>query len=208
LSYTVPSSAGPQVPRPPAVSAASGLLYLVAALQLIGGLAALATIGALRDAYTKAYQDYPDLRDSVETFTTAGAIIGLVVALLFAAGYVALGLLDSRGKNPARIVTWVVAGIGVCCSGVGLAGRAGSSALSGLGRTGGGTDAPDPNEVQRIVNDALPSWYGPTTLAVNLIVMLSLIAIIILLALPASNAFFRRPAPDAASPYPPPYPQQ
>ena len=48
------------------------------------------------------------------------AIGGAVVQLLFAAGFVVLGLLNSRGRNASRITTWVIGGLGVCCAGINL----------------------------------------------------------------------------------------
>lgn len=205
MSYTVPPETGPARPRPAVVTAASYLLYLVAALQLIGALAALANLGTMQDAYRRAYQDFPELRDAADAIGAVGIGLGAGVAVLFAAGFVVLGILDGRGKNAARIVTWVVAGLGVCCSGIGLVGRAGSSALAGLGGAGN-TDGPDPVEVQRIVDEALPSWYYPLTTTINALMLLALVAVIVLLALPAANAFFRRPPQPAWEPPPPSYP--
>jgi hypothetical protein len=204
VSYTVPPAAGPARPRPASVTAASYLLYLVAALQLIAAVIALSILGPTQDAYRTAYQDFPELRGAADAIGTVGIAIGVTVAVLFAVGFVVLGILDGKGKNPARIVTWVVAGLGVCCSGIGVAGQAGSSALAGMGG-GGNTNGPDPAEVQRIVDEALPSWYNPASITINALMLLALIAVIVLLALPAANAYFRKPEPTWEQP-PPPYP--
>lgn len=201
MSYTVPPQPDAPRARPGTVTVAMYLLFFLAALQVISGVIALSSLGAVQDATREAYQDFPQLRDSADTIATVGIVVGVLVALLFAAGFVTLGILDGRGKNAARIVTWVVAGIGVCCFGAGVAGRAASGALSGMG---GGTNGPDPAEVQRIQDAALPSWYYPASTTVSVLALLSAIAVIILLALPASNEFFRK-APPAYEP-PPGYP--
>lgn len=206
MSYTIPPAAGAPRVRPGVVTAASYLLYFVAALQVIGAAVALSSLGAVQEGTRAAYQDFPALRDSADAIAAVGVGVGVVFALLFAAGFATLGILDGKGKNPARIVTWVVAGIGICCFGAGAAGRAVNSAFAGMG---GDPEGPDPAEVQRTVDAALPSWYYPATTTINVLALLSVIAVIILLALPASNAYFRRPEPTwPQPPYPqPPYPQ-
>ncbi|HET6213808.1 MAG TPA: hypothetical protein VFE14_13170 [Micromonosporaceae bacterium] len=194
MSYTVPSSAGPQPARPATVTLAVSLLYVVAALQLVGLVVVLVNLGAYRDGYRQAYANDPDLKDAAATIGTVFVIAVAAVLLLLAAGFVTLGILDGQGRNVARIVTWVVAGIGLCCSGLAVVGGAGRGVMRGFGGRRSST-GPDPAEVSRIVNDALPSWYGPVVLAINLIVLLSLIGVVILLATPASHAYFRRPVP-------------
>src|SRR6185436_7231411 len=68
------------------------------------------------------------------------------------------------------------------------------------------TGAPSQSEIQSRLNDALPSWYQPVTMTVTVIILIAILATIILLALPASNAFFRKqPAAqgwDPSVPYP------
>lgn len=205
MSYTVPPAAAAPPPRqrPATVTAASYLLYLIALLQLFGLVAVVATMGTMTDVYNEAYQG-----TELEGFGTVVGVIGFVVAgvalLVFGAGFVTLGILNAKGKNPARIVTWVVAGAGICCFGANLTGPGSFGNFGGVGGTP--TDGgPDPAEVQQRVLDALPSWYGPYNLVVHLIALLAAIAVIVLLALPASNRYFRKPqAPQWQPPgYPP-----
>ena len=58
---------------------------------------------------------------------------------------------------------------------------------------------------ERIINEHVPGWYEPVTIATIVVGLLALIAALILLALPASNEFFRRrPEPEPPTPgYPP-----
>jgi hypothetical protein len=204
LSYTAPPDVTGASRRPAIVTAASYLLYLVAAMQLVNAAIAIATVGAAQRGYEQAYADFPELRDGAAGIAMVGVIFGVVVAAIFGAGYVVLGILDSRGKNVARIITWVAGGLGVCCFGFGLAGQAALGSLSGMGGTGG-TGQPDAAEVQRILTDAYPSWHGPAVTTIGVINVLAMLAVIVLLALPAANAFFRRPAPTA-TPVEPGYP--
>lgn len=185
-------------PRPVTVTASTWLLLAVAALFVISAIMTVSTIGTVADVYREAYEG-TDL-DGTEGIATASTIGGAVFNFVFGAGFVVLALLNHRGKNPSRIVTWVVGGIALCCSGVGLA-------LSGV--TGGmqvdSGDGPDPAEVQRMLEDALPSWYMPVTLVVTIGLILALATALLLLALPPSNEFFRK-REQPFEPPPPGYP--
>lgn len=204
MSYTVPPAAAapPPRPRPATVTAASYLLYLLAALQVIYGVIALSTTGPMREAYEQAWADTPELRDSADMIATLTGVFTLIMYLIFAAGFVVLGILDGKGKNPARIVTWVLAGIGVCCFGAGTAGSALGGLFGGISAPGGGTNAPDPTEA---LSEAMPSWYYTANTAISLVSLLAAVAVIVLLALPPSNEFFRKPQPYGWQPpaYPP-----
>src|SRR3712207_923784 len=122
------SRRGSVVQRPSTVTVSSWLLYATAALMLIGGAVSLVTVGPSLDVYRDAYEGTPG--EGTEGIAVAGAVIGVVLNLLVAAGLVVLGLLNNRGKNPARIVTWVVGGLTLCCSGFGLIGQAAMSSIT------------------------------------------------------------------------------
>jgi hypothetical protein len=129
----------------------------------------------------------------------ATSVIVSVVGLLFAIAFVVLAIFNNRGKNASRIVTWVLGGISLCCSGVSLAGSAFSSSMN---FDSGDSDVPDASEIQRRLEDALPGWYMPVTITIAVISLLALLVALILLALPPSNAFFRKPAPVWEPPVP------
>jgi hypothetical protein len=202
VSYDVP-----QRSRPGSVTAAGYLLFLVAALIAIDAVVGFATAGTIQDAARKAYESagIPNA-DQLSSAAVIGGIVGGVVYLLLAAGLVVLGVLDLRGKNPARIVTWVLAGIGVLCFCFGAVGGAVSrSVMNGLPSRS--TNGVNPSDLARQIAQAEPSWLVPTQTTIAIINVIALILVIILLALPASNAYFR-PAPLAEPgfpTYPPPY---
>lgn len=186
--------------RPGSVTISSYLLYLVAALQVIGFLINLPVIGPTNEVYKEAYAG-TELADAAGTFGTIGFILTGVIFLIIAIGLVILAVFNSKGKNASRIVTWVLGGIFLCCAGlsvvVGLAGGA-------MGAPGASTDPslPDPEEVQRMLDERLPGWYVPLSTALSVISLLALLVALILLALPASNDFFRRPQPVWEPPVP------
>ncbi|GAB1688253.1 hypothetical protein [Krasilnikovia sp. M28-CT-15] len=209
----------PQAPapktRPALVTISSYLLYATAALSLIGAVIGLSSAGTMSEVYREAYRG--TAAEGTETVAVVASVIGIVVNVLFAAGLAVLAIFNGRGRNGSRITTWVLGGIALCCSGVGLAGTAVSSSLNV--DTGGGSTGPSARELERRLNEALPSWYAPVTTILSVLMLLTLLGALVLLALPASNAYFRaaQPAWDPSQPYPaypgypgaqPPYPGQ
>ncbi|MFF5294960.1 hypothetical protein [Paractinoplanes globisporus] len=207
------------------MTVASYLLYLVAALEVINAILVFATLGKVKDALNDLYAN-TSLNNDGGTIVSVAYSVGAVINLLLAAGFVVLGLLNARGKNPSRIITWVVGGISLCCVGAGLGGNAIAGSLDDSStRTAG---APTQAEIQARLSDAYPSWYQSVSVTITVITLIAILTTIILLALPASNAFFRKPAagwegsvaypgypapgqpvyPPQQSPYPPPQQQQ
>jgi hypothetical protein len=209
VSYAVPASPG-EKRRPAVVTAAGYLLFLVAAILIINALLPLPSLSKVLDATREAYANSTNpTPDAVASITRIAAIVGAIISVLFGVGFAILGALDLRGSRAARITTWVFAALGVLCTGCGL----GSSGLSGRISTGTTANGVDVKAATEHINAARPSWLTPTVAALSVIALLSLILVIILLALPAANAYFRKeqPAfvpPDQGFPNPPypPYP--
>lgn len=193
-AYAVPPPPPAPAPaaRPVTVTVADALLLLVAVLYVIAFIATLAIVGPMRDVLSEEVAG--TAAEGSEGFVTAGLIGSAILNLLFAAGFVALALLNDKGKNPARIVTWVVGGIALCCNGVNLA-------FSRIDTTGGDVDAA---RLEQRLQEELPGWTEPVSIVATVVSLPALVAAIILLALPASNEFFRRPPPDLE--LPPTYP--
>jgi len=192
--------------RPATVTYAVYLLYLLAALQVVGTIAGLATLGPTREATREALGDNPNV-DTILGVTTFFTVFSIAIGLLFAVAWVVLAVFDGRGSNPARIVTWVLGGIFLCCSASLLVGTVAGNAFSGMGGPGGG--GIDQAELQRRIDEALPGWYQPASLILGVLQVLAILAVIVLLALRPSAEFFRRPAPTWEPPvpgYPPPPP--
>ncbi len=78
---------------------------------------------------------------------------------------------------------------------------------------GGGTtgDGPSSEEIQRRLEEALPSWLTPVSILLGVLSLIALITALILLALPKANQFFRKPTAAWEPPTPgasyPGYPQ-
>ncbi|NBE82475.1 hypothetical protein [Micromonospora rubida] len=204
-----PHSPPPARTRPAVVTVSSYLLILFAAIQVIQLILTLTTIGKTRDVLRDAYSGTSaNGADTLADFTFAIGIGSGILTLLLAVGLVVLALLNNRGRNGARITTWVLGGILACCTGGGLiSGLAGGVTASG--QTSG--DMPSAEEIQRRLEEALPSWLTPVTTLLNVIALLALLAALILLALPKANEFFRKPQQGWEPPVPgtayPAYPQ-
>lgn len=200
--------------RPTTVTVSSYLIWLTAAISVISSIIALSTIGTAMDVYRTAYEGTD--AEGGEALVVGVTVVTVVIGLLFAAALAILAVFNNRGRNGARITTWVLGAISLCCTGAGLASTAMTNSMNIDSGTG-----PDPRELERQLNEALPSWYNAANVTLTVISLLATLAAIILLALPASNAFFRAPqaAWDPSMPYPypgqqpgypnqPPYPGQ
>lgn len=108
-------------PRPSSVENAVRLMLVNAAIGLIGVIVLFATKDSLRKQILK---NTPTATDStVNAAITVGAVIGIVFLVL----YILLAMQVRKGKNWARIVTWVFAGLGVLSALTSLAGNSTTS---------------------------------------------------------------------------------
>ncbi|MEW1586555.1 hypothetical protein AB0283_14050 [Micromonospora vinacea] len=208
----VDSQSTPARQRPSIVSISSYLLFLFLALQVISLIITLSTFGKTRDALRDAYAGTATDGDQVADVFAVIGIGGAIVLLLLAVVLGVLALFNNQGRNGARITTWIVGGIMVCCVGGGLLSNAAGGFNTGGGSTG---DGPSPEEIQRRLEEALPSWVTPVSLLLGVLSLIALIAALVLLALPKANPFFRKqtaawepPTPGASYPGNPQAPGQ
>jgi hypothetical protein len=218
MSYAVAPAPGPKV-RPGSVRTASTLLYVAAVLLLIVAAVSFVPVGEMQKIVKEIYADDPQMQQAASVGQTVGIVITGIIYVLIAVGLVVLGIFVGKGKQPARIITWVVSGLAVLCLGCGLAGSAVSSSFSGLG---GGADAARSEELLKRIQEVTPAWVHATSLTLQIITLIAMIAVIILLALPGSNDYFRKeqqvwvppttpttwPGDSTLPPPPPPAPGQ
>jgi hypothetical protein len=177
------------------VTAAAYLLYFLAAAQLVSGALGVVLLDGVRDAYEAAYGG-AEGRGPASVAVAAGAALGALLAI----GYGLLGYLVGRGSNGARITTWVIVGSSLCCFSGGVFYRTSPTEPRVTNPTRASR-----TEVTRSITDAMPA-YSAVMLGLAALSLLAAILIVVLLALPAANRFFRRRAPQ---PYPAPaYPHQ
>jgi len=108
-------------PAPSSVVNAVRLMFVAAVLGLVSLVVALSTKSTLRADIAKKNPDFDaaKLNTAVNVAIGAGVVFGIIFVVLF----ILLALQVRKGKNWARIVTWVITGLGIL------------SALASLGQT-------------------------------------------------------------------------
>ena len=96
-------------------------MFVGAALTLVGFIVAISTKSTIRANIAKKNPDFDAQKLNTAVNATIGiiAVFGIIIVVLF----VLLALQVRKGKNWARIVTWVICGLGII------------SALASLGQT-------------------------------------------------------------------------
>jgi len=157
---------GPRPPRPATVTAAAGAMLLVVVLNLIGSVISIANTDTINDAVEKEVGSQSGGAGN----NAVTQIIGIGFSLVFSIAFVVLALLILRGSNGGRIGTWVVSGLWLVC---GFCGLAASFFLLAV--------------------DGIPAWLTAYTIVSSVVNVILYIVIIVLLMLPASNAYFKPP---------------
>jgi hypothetical protein len=103
--------AAPSGPLPSSVANATRLMIVSAALGVIGIVILVATKSRLRTAIAKKDPSFDAQKPT--TAVNAAVVIGAVFGVIFIVLFVVLALQVRKGKNWARIVTWVITGLGV-----------------------------------------------------------------------------------------------
>jgi hypothetical protein len=108
--------------RPASVENAVRLMFVTALFSLIGIIVTLATKDDLRK---RIRADNPGSDQArLDDLVNSAIAIAIVIAVVLLALYVALAFQVRKGKNWARIVTWVFAGLGVLGALFAMAGTA------------------------------------------------------------------------------------
>lgn len=157
-------------PRPVTVTAAAGLMFFQVVLALLGGIMAIANKDIIRDA-AEAQQPADGPQMDTDMIVNIGLAFGVGLNVVIAIVFVVLALLNMRGSNVARIITWVVCGLFLCCVGFGFIGSFQQT-------------------------DAVPGWYTAYSIINAALGLLIYIGVIVLLALPISNKFFKPTQPN------------
>jgi hypothetical protein len=192
MSYTVVPEG--RAPRPAVVSAAAALMYVAAAALLIQAAVAFVSVGPTIDVLNDAYKG-TEMADAAATVAWIGVGVSAGLYVLFAIALSVLAIFVGKGKQPARITTWVVGGlVALCCGCGGVLNATGSmnSLNTDFGQGASGTGSASASEVAERLANSLPSWYEPVSITLTILLALSALVVIILLALPAAHPYFRK----------------
>ncbi|MDI1461759.1 hypothetical protein QEZ54_12315 [Catellatospora sp. KI3] len=200
-----PAHVHPSRVRPLVVQIAAAILALLGLLALATGIIQLAAIpGVINRFKVRAAvegvsgQNVLSLSNGIKGTLIGTALLYFIVALVLFA--LAWGVW--QGNRVARILTWVVCGLGIivaCCS---------LSSAASLGTNNVTLQGGDPEMAQAAQSllKSFPAWWAGLTGVSSVAQALGYIATAVLLALPAANVFFNRdrPAtlPPAATPPP------
>jgi hypothetical protein len=190
---------------PGSVRTSVSLLYGVVAAEVLSIALALYGFSKTKGIYEDLYRGTP-LEKTGPTAITVGTIVAVSISVLICVGFAVLAVFVGRGKQAARIVTWVLAGLFALCAACSVGGQALSGSLSGLGGNTNSSQGPTAEQISKALEGALPAWLNAVTIVLSLGVCLALIAVIVLLALPASNEYFRPAQAEFIPPvaWPPP----
>lgn len=137
-----------------------------------------------------------DLADVPEGILTYDQGVGpLIVTIVVALGLVVLALLNRGGNRPARIITWIVQPIVLICGAVLFAGQFVGEQMMQMAVENAGSDALANADMGAVVDaayGAYPAWTAVFSYGVLVLATLGSLVIIILLAVPSANAYFRK----------------
>lgn len=177
--------------QPGTVRAAISVQSLLIALGLLSAIFAAVYGDSINDA-VKAELEKQDASqtqtDLLANFGGAGAG-GLIFAGVSTLVFLLLVTVLGKGKQWARVTLWVLNSLSL---GLALLGVLGTLALS----------AADEKTTKAIEagHAAVGGWYAPWQLTYLILSAVGALAVIVLLALPASHPFFRKAAPEAVLP--------
>jgi hypothetical protein len=184
MSFYDPAGLGPPPfkapPRPRVVTVAGMMLFACVLLAVAGGIAAIAaghTVTANLNAEDATSDDVNTGRTLMAVYAGASLVVAVTLGLC--------GMFILRGRRAMRIVTWVIAGLGVLCLSCSAIGSGGDALIS----SGSITSSADETLIH-----AIPGWYYATSSSLEGVTILLLILVIIFIALPSANAYFRTPA--------------
>ncbi|WP_307871010.1 hypothetical protein [Micromonospora sp. C51] len=197
--------------RPATVLLAVSTLMVMALGALAYAVIGLVSVSGTVDRFRATADADPGQVDAAVALLRASVVVSAVLSILAALLLVGLAVGLTARRPAARVATWVVAGLGMCCGCGGLATLIVQRAVP----LDFGDDRATADLLARLP-DAYPSWWIPLTVTLSIAQVLGYLVVAVLLALPAANAWFRRrPAlhqpPTApfgqppAAPHQPPY---
>ncbi|MTK02555.1 hypothetical protein [Micromonospora sp. CP22] len=176
--------------RPVAVTLAAATLAVMGLGALTYAVLGLASVQGTVDRFRSTAGTDVDSGqvDALAALLRASVVVSAVLSIFAGLLLVSLALGVAAGRPAARVVTWVVAGLGVFCGCGGLVMLIVQRAVP-LEFQGDHDTA----ELLNLSSDAHPSWWIPLTVALSIAQVLGYLVVAVLVAMPAANAWFRRP---------------
>ena len=171
-------------PAPRTVSAGSALLLAAAAAITFDSVVGLIHARAVTEAFQIAYAQVESAQFSIVSIRATA-----VVLLVVAGGLGLLAYLNLRGSPAARVNTWVLGALLLCWGGYSLIAPARPPST-----------VPDPAQLERLLDAAVPAWVEPATAISQMVVLVAMLGAMILLARPPARRHFAEPDLDLEPP--------
>jgi hypothetical protein len=164
---------------------------------LVNGIATLAAASTVADDFRRRGvatgappQTVRDLSDGVRAGLLGNGAVTVVLAVIV--GLLAIWIM--RGSNVARILTWIALAGSCCCGGCGAGATFGALRNGNLDLNVENVSEETARALGQALQDSMPGWLAVSAGGVGCLQVLLYVVVAGLLALPASNAYFRRPA--------------
>ncbi|GAA1748107.1 hypothetical protein [Luedemannella helvata] len=189
--------------RPVPVTLAAILMLVGAAFGLTNGIASLVGADSIADDFQRRavrggapMATVNDVADGLR----AGLMLSGVLHILLAIVVGLLAMFVLRGVNAARIGTWVLIAVSVCCGGCGSLFTFSTFGTEDLSLSVENVSEETAQVMGRALHDAVPGWLAATNGGLGCLQVLGYLAVAVLLALPAANRYFRKPPMPWQSP--------
>jgi hypothetical protein len=175
------ADSGPEAGRRPrTVLVAGGLIFAVSALMVVWGACTLSRAGEFGAAAYRFSASHQDV-DIAPGFFELAFVMGAVISLVFGLMFLLLGLLN--GRRGSRVVTWLVS----CAALPFVYATYNDYGASYMFPGTASSAAP-----MRILTPwRFAGWYHRMTVGFGILIIAGLVAVIVLLALPASRRYYR-----------------
>jgi hypothetical protein len=150
--------------------------------------------------------DVSDLPEGTD-FSGGGGGTGMVVPIVIAVLILVLAILNFGGNRVGRILTWIFQPLVLICGGIVAALQVALEPFLQWTFDNSGDERVEALDAGRIVDailSAYPGWSQVVDYAVLVLATVGSLLIIILLAVPASSAYFRKEPPQTYIPGAPP----
>lgn len=190
--------------RPGTVTLAVVLQLLLALTMVVSGVLNVVYGADAQQAYEDelAAQGAGDSQLAIDSGGFEGSsnlVFPIVVAVLM----LVLALLNALGNRVGRILSWVFQPLVLVCGGIVLAGSLFAASLMQWSFDNSGDEQLENLDAAALVEaayGAFPSWSFLVDWAVVLLATLGSLLVIVLLAVPSSNAYFRKEVPPTHIP--------
>lgn len=203
--YEPPSERSGLAPRrrPVTVTLAVALTLVGAVLGAVNGILLISLASTVAQDFRVNAAGSGATRSEIDDLANVfqgSMIVSGIIILVLAVVVALLAFATARGSNAARITLVVLLAASVC---VGLGtGTFTSAARNATNVSTQNIDSQTAENLGQALADAIPAWFAGLAVGLSCLEILAVLAVIVLLLVPASNDYFRRGPAAAGVPGP------